>query len=302
MRSRLIGLLGFLLCSNLFAQDLEPRRWTEIPVGKQVIGAGYAFSFGDVFFDPILQVEDATIEINTLIASYVLPVRIGSKLGRIDATIPFVFEHWEGMLSDVPTTLNRTGFADPRIRFSLNIIGASAEESKKLREYIAENPVRTTVGLSVAVTLPLGQYFDDKLINLGQNRFVIRPQAGMIHTWNTWSFELTASTFIITDNSDFYGGMKKEQSPIFAIQSHLIKRFKPGYWASISAGYGSGGGATIDGQSMDDRRVNLLGSLSVGIPLAKNQGTKIAYIRTQALEDIGADVNSFVIGWSYMIN
>jgi len=209
LRGLIFAIIGFLLSNSLFGQDLEPRRWTEIPIGNHVIGGGYAFSFGDVFFDPILQVEDATIEVNTIIASYILPVRIGNKLGRIDATIPFAFEHWQGLLSDVPTSLNRTGFADPRIRFSVNIIGATAEESKKLREYIAENPVRTTVGISVAVTLPIGQYFDDKLINLGQNRFVIRPQAGMIHTWNKWSFELTASTFIITDNNNFYGGMKK---------------------------------------------------------------------------------------------
>lgn len=212
----------------LFGQDLEPRRWTEIPVGKQVVGAGYAFSFGEVFFDPLLQVEDATIEMNSIAVSYVLPIKIGNKLGRIDATVPFVFEHWEGLLRNIPSSLNRSGFADPRIRFSVNIIGASAEESKVLREYIAEHPVRTTVGLSIAVTLPLGQYFDDKLINIGQNRFIFRPQAGMIHTWNKWSFELTASTLFITNNNDFYGGMKKEQAPIFAIQTHLIKRFKPG--------------------------------------------------------------------------
>lgn len=302
MRGLIFAIIGFLLSNSLFGQDLEPRRWTEIPIGNHVIGGGYAFSFGDVFFDPILQVEDATIEVNTIIASYILPVRIGNKLGRIDATIPFAFEHWQGLLSDVPTSLNRTGFADPRIRFSVNIIGATAEESKKLREYIAENPVRTTVGISVAVTLPIGQYFDDKLINLGQNRFVIRPQAGMIHTWNKWSFELTASTFIITDNNNFYGGMKKEQKPIFAIQSHLIKRFKPGYWASVSAGYGTGEEATIDGQSKDDKRVNFLGALSLGFPLTKKQGAKIVYIRSQAIGDIGSDVNSFVLGWSLMMN
>ena len=165
-------------------------------------------------------------------------------------------------------------------------------------EYIAEHPVRTTVGISIAVTLPLGQYFDDKLINLGQNRFVIRPQAGMIHTWNKWSFELTTSTLFITNNNNFYGGKKKEQAPIFAAQSHLIKRFKTGYWASLSVGFGSGGKSTIDGQSMDDRRVNLLGAISLGVPLSRSQGAKIAYIRSEAL----GDVNSFVLGWSYMIN
>ena len=295
--------IAILWCgSTLFAQDLEPRRWTELPVGVQVVGAGYAFSFGDVEFDPILQVEDATVEVNTLIASYVLPIRIGKKLGRIDAMVPFKLAHWEGLLSDVPTSLNRSGFSDPRIRMSINIIGVSAEESKNLVEYFKEHPVRTTVGFSVAVTLPLGQYFDDKLINLGQNRFIIQPQAGLVHTWNKWSFEFTASTFIFTNNNNFFNDTKKEQHPVIAVQSHLIKRFKPGYWAAISAGYGNGGESIIDHQQINDARADLLGAISFGFPLSKGHGGKFAYIRSQTLKEIGSDVNTFTIGWSYLIN
>ena len=56
-------LLSLLLLSfgPVAAQDLEPRRWTVFPAGLNVVGAGYARLEGDVSFDPVLQVEDATV-------------------------------------------------------------------------------------------------------------------------------------------------------------------------------------------------------------------------------------------------
>ncbi len=49
-------------CNNaLFAQDVEPRRWSSLPLDAKFIGAGYAFTFGDVSFDPQLGVQDATV-------------------------------------------------------------------------------------------------------------------------------------------------------------------------------------------------------------------------------------------------
>lgn len=294
-------LIAFLIGNTIIAQDIEPRRWTELPLGTQTVGAGYAYSFGDVFFDPLLQVEDATVEINTIIASYVRSIRIGTKLGRIDVLIPFNFADWEGQLSGASASLNRTGFSDPRIRFSLNLVGVSAIESNELRDYVMEHPVRTTIGVSVALTLPLGQYFDEKLINLGQNRFIIRPQAGMVHTWRKWSFELTVSTFLFSHNTNFFSGSNREQHPIFAFQSHLIKRLKPGFWASISAGYGVGGESLVNDLPNNDVRADLLAALSFGFPIGKNQGAKIAYIRSQTMNDIGSDLNTFALGWSLII-
>ena len=41
------------------AQDLEPRRWTPLPAGLNVVGAGYIATRGDVFLDPVLLVEDS---------------------------------------------------------------------------------------------------------------------------------------------------------------------------------------------------------------------------------------------------
>jgi hypothetical protein len=292
-------LLFFFICSStLNAQDIEPRRWTPMPLGVHVIGAGYGSQTGTLYFDPALQVQDATVDVNVMVLQYFQPFKLGNKLARLDVLIPYSFAKWEGLLAGAPTTVNRNGFADPRIRMSLNLIGPDALDAKGIKEYYIANPVNTSFGVSLAITLPFGEYFEDKLLNLGQNRFIFRPQVGMVHNWGLWSYELTSSVFIFTNNNDFYNNQTRRQDPLFAVQTHLIRRFKNRMWASISAGYGVAGESSINNIDKNDNRSDVLGAVSFGFPILKSQGIKLSYLRTQTFNDIGADTNTFAFGWN----
>lgn len=282
------------------AQDIEPRRWTPLPLGTHVISAGYGYTQGEIIFDPLLQVEDATVSINIIGLAYLRPFKLGNKLARLDVLMPLSTARWEGLLAGVSTTVKRNGFADPWIRLSVNVIGAQAMEPKEMQEYIGSHPVNTTVGVSIAVTLPLGQYFEEKLLNLGQNQFVLRPQVGIVHKWKSWSYELTGSVFLYTNNNNFSNGSSKKKDPVFAMQTHLIRRLKKN-WASLSAGYGLGGQSIVNKQPNDDNRGDILGALSFGFPLMKKQTLKFAYVRSQTLKNIGANTNSFALVWSAIL-
>lgn len=287
-----------LFSSKAFAQDIEPRRWTPLPLKSNFIGVGYGYTNGKIFFDPVLDVEDATVEGNALVISYVRPFKIGKKLARFDVMLPYTIVRWEGSLGGVPESISRNGFADPRLRFSVNIIGPSAMDAKELQEYMVAHPVHTVVGASLAVTLPLGQYYDDKLLNLGQNRFIFRPQIGFVHTWRKWSYELTGSAFIYTNNNNFFNGSTRKQDPIFAFQTHLIRRFNQGFWSSLSLGSGLAGQSIVDNQPKKDKQENIMGAISVGFPILKKQAVKFFYIRSQTLSNIGGDTNSLGVAWS----
>ena len=291
--------LIFLLNSSLFAQDIEPRRWNNLPLGTQVAGLGYAYSFGDVFFDPLLQAEDVDVRVHSLVAAFVHPFRIGKRPARVDLLLPFSFARWEGLLSGEPASAERNGMADPRIRLSYHITGPPPMNPKEMREYLAQHAKYTTFGVSLAVSLPLGQYNDERLLNLGLNQFVFRPQIGLLHNWGLWSFELTASVFLFTDNNDFFNDGNKRQDPLFAAQAHLIKRFKSRSWVSVSTGFGQGGQSVVNRQPNDDVRANFLASASYGYPLGPKQSLKFTYIRSETLKDIGADTNNLILGWTF---
>ncbi len=288
----------FLLGTKGFSQDIEPRRWTPLKLGTHILGAGYGNTSGKILFDPLLQAEDVTFNNSAIALQYIHPFKIGNKLARLDVLIPFSIAHWEGLLSGVPTTVNRNGFADPRIRLSVHLIGLHAMGPKEMREFLISHPIRTSFGASIAVSLPLGQYFEEKLLNLGQNQFIFRPQIGMVHYWGNWSYELTGSVFLYTKNTNFSEGKNKKKDAVFAMQTHLVKRFKSGMWASLSVGYGLGGQSIVNNQPNNDERADILGACSFGFVLTKKQTVNLSYIRTQTLKDIGADLNSFVLSWS----
>jgi len=276
-------------------QDIEPRRWTPIPPGLNIIGAAYGRLQGDVFFNPVMLIEDAEVEGHFAAISYVRSFTIVTKLARLDVVLPWQNKRWSGLLDGVPATASRTGLADPHVRLSMILAGAPA--SGNSQEASASSS--TVVGAAVSMSIPMGEYLEDKLLNLGQNRFVIRPQIGVLHTRGKWSYELTGSVFLFGDNDEFYGGSKLEQDPLYAAQAHLIRVFdERGSWVALSAAYGWNGQSTIDGNAVDDSRRLILSALAVGVPIGNSQGLKFAYIRTRTKTDTGADLDSLSIGWS----
>lgn len=300
LKSLVILLLLSCAATVALAQDIEPRRWTNLPLGVKAAGVGYVYTSGDVLFDPLLEVEEATVTAHTAIASFVYPFRIGKKFARVDVIVPFSNALWEGTIQDEAVSRNPTGLVDPKIRMSYHILGPPALKPKELKEYLTEHPVYTTLGVSLTISLPLGQYSEDKLINLGLNQFFFRPQIGVAHNWGLWSVELDVSAYIYTKNDNFFNDGTKDQEPLFAAQGHLIKRFKSGIWASVSAGYGLGGASRINRLSKDDERSNLLNSASLGLPIGKRQSAKVVYIYGQTLTNVGSNTHSVVLAWSIL--
>ena len=74
--------------------------------------------------------------------------------------------------------------------------------------------MRTIVGASVTVAAPLGQYEDAKLLNLGSNRWAVKPEIGLSRAAGRWLVEVMAGIWLFTDNPDLSGGRTREQDPI----------------------------------------------------------------------------------------
>ena len=126
----------------------------------------------------------------------------------------------------------------------------------------------------------------------------MRPQLGVLHTRGPWSYELTGSAFIYSDNDDFFVDRRREQDPLYALQTHVVRVFKPGLWASVSYGYGWGGRSAIDGDDKRDERGDELFALSVGVPLSTKQSVKLALVRARTGNQAGADTDTVSLGWS----
>ena len=301
-RIMITTLLAIFLCllpiDRARSQDVEPRRWTALPVGVNVIGVAYAYSTGDIAFDPVMLVEDATLDLDTLVVTYARTFGLLGRSARLDMVVPWQHGTWEGVLDGMPARAVRTGLADPQFRLSINLYGAPAAGMEEFKKRAMTQPVNTIVGAGISVSVPLGEYFEDKLLNIGQNRYIIRPQIGVLHTRGLWSYELTGSTFHYTDNDDFFGGNKLEREPVRALQAHIIRVFKPGLWASLSAAYGWRGESTVNGVASDNDKSDYLLALSFGFPVTRSQGVKMVYMRSQTRRITGANLDTLALAWS----
>jgi hypothetical protein len=164
-----------LSAGGVAAQDVEPRRWTALPVGTTVVGVGVIRGAGDVAFDPMLKLEGTTVETTTTVVSIVQAFDLLGQTARFDVRLPHQHSHWEGLLEGAPRAADRRGLAHPRLRLSVNVLGSPALSGNEFQAYGASRPVNTIAGAALAVTLPLGEYEDDRLLNLGSNRFALTP-------------------------------------------------------------------------------------------------------------------------------
>jgi len=235
----LLGLgLGATPCH---AQDIEPRRWSHLPLDTNFLGVGYAYTSGDIFLNPVLQIEDGKFDMNTYALKYIRSFALFDKSARIDITQNYQSGDWSGLQAGQPISTARDGWADTTVRFAINLLGAPPLAGKEFADYRAHADCETIIGAGLAVDLPTGQYFDDKLINLGNNRFAFRPQLGLVHQRGKWTGELTTSARFFTDNEDFFNGKHLQEDPVYFVQGHLIYNFTPGLWLSASMGYFFGG-------------------------------------------------------------
>ena len=281
------------------ADELDPRRWTHLPINTNFFGTAYAYTDADISIDPVLKLEKVTMEMHTWAAKYIRTFALFDKTARIDLFQAYQEGRWSGKLDGVSTSIRRSGLSDTFLRFSINLYGAPPLEDKKYAAYRAKTKVETIVGAGLSVQLPTGDYMDDKLINLGTNRFTFRPQVGVIHSRGKWSLETTTFVALYTDNNDFFNGQRLEQDPLYTIHSHLIYTFRPGLWAGISGGYDYGGQSTVAGDKKDDRKQNLIWALSFGFPINRHLGVKLVYIGTRTQESTGLDSDSFSMGLSW---
>jgi hypothetical protein len=236
------------------AQELAPRIYWPAPVGTNVIVLGYQRNSGDILIDPSLPITGVESEIDNLAVSYQRYFNLFGRTAAAQFNLPYADGYTEGMVDGEFRQRHTAGLTDPRLRIMINLHGAPAMDAAGFQALRADP--KTIIGASLQVQAPTGAYDSDRLINLGTNRWAVKPALGMIVPLHpNWLFEMELGTWFFSDNDDFLGETR-EQKPIVAAEVHLIKRFRPGFWASLDANYYTGGETRVGSNFSDDLQRN----------------------------------------------
>lgn len=266
------------------AQDLEPRAYANTPVGMNFLVAGYAYTAGDVLTDPTLPIENAKVTAHATVLAYARSFELLGQSGKVDVMLPWVWVDGQATIDGTVHDRSVSGLSDPRIRVSWNFVGAPALTLEEYRGWHQD----TILGVSLAIFAPLGQYDDDRLLNIGTNRWAFRPEIGMSKAVGKFVGELSAAVSFYTDNDDFFGGHERSQDPLFSLQGHLLYTFPYGIWASFDSTFYGGGRSATDGVPAREDLQNVRVGATLALPLGRHYSLKL-YGSTGAYTSSGSD-------------
>ena len=274
------------------AQDVQPRVYAPAPTGLNVLTLGYAYSSGAMLFDKTIPIENVQADIHSFNAAYSRSTALFGKAGRFDVAVPLVSGAWEGEVLEQAQSTSRFGMGDPVLRYALFITGAPALSPE---EFAVFRP-KTIVGITMRVTLPLGEYDSSKVINLGSNRWVFSPQVGLWHAVGPFTFEAYAGVWFFTDNKAFFGSQVRTQEPLYTFQLHASYVFPSGIWIAASTRQSLGGAVTVDdGDRLDPESNNRVG-LSFSIPVGPRYFIKLL-ATTGVTASVGNDYDTLALAW-----
>jgi hypothetical protein len=268
------------------AAELEPRAYSNAPVGLNFLIAGYAKSEGGLSTDPASPIQDAHLNINTGVLAYARSLDVGGKSGKIDIIMPFSDLSGTALVGGQPAERQVSGLNDARFRFSVNFIGAPALSMQEFASYQQD----LIVGASVQVSAPVGQYDPSRLVNIGTNRWFFKPDIGISKALGAFTLELSTGVFFFTINHDYYGGVSFKQDPVYTTQAHITYSFGGGVWAALDATYDFGGRTTVNGVQNDDAMENSRFGATLALPLNRNYSAKL-YASSGVSTRTGSDYN-----------
>ncbi len=279
-----------------FAHEFAPRAYWPAPKGTNVLVVGYQYSGGDIVADPSLPIAGMESDINLALVSYLRTLSLFGRTTNLQFNLPYTRGSTEGFAEGEFRNRHISAVADASVRLSVNLRGAPTMDADGFQALRAKP--RTIVGASLMIQAPTGEYEPDKLINAGTNRWGVKPALGVIWPARpSWLLEFELGAWFYSDNNNFLQ-QTRQQDPILSSEFHLVKRMRPGFWASLDLNYYVGGRTTVDHIERSDLQRNSRIGVTVVFPFKRRHAIRIA-ISKGIVTESGGDFESFSLNYAY---
>jgi hypothetical protein len=266
-----------LLPLKSWAQADGPRSQVLIPTDVSIVVPAYLHLSGNYSFGGNVLVPGADVDSNVFMVSYLRAFDLAGRYAQIYITPVFGNIDAKGAITPpgtgqpVSANVSTSGLGDAIVNFKIGLVGA---EPLGLKDFGKQNQ-GFHVDALFGLTLPTGDYDEDKPLNLGKNVWAFR--FGLPLVWRLGAVQhptflevIPSATFYSDNSSPTLGADVRTQDALFDIQTHLSRNFTPKFWASLDLRYRSGGETTTDGVADDNRQDVLGGGVSAGYAFTPN--------------------------------
>jgi len=277
------------------AQFTDPRNYQNTPVGINQLELGYAYVHSDTSIDESFIVSGATLNLNQGLIDYTRYFALLHRLAWAEATIPIA--NLSGSIAGTNITGSTTGTGDSAYSVALLLKGGPALTPKQF----ANAETTTSVGLSLSITAPTGQYDPNKLLNLGSDRWSFKPEIGLSTPFGPdqrWVFDAYANTYLYTNNNSYRGVEVLRQRALLGLEAHISYTFNNTIWASLDTRYSFLGATNVSGANQNNSQQNfVVGSELVVAPTARNSFT--FEFAKAAIHKNGPSLTGFAVKYDY---
>ena len=292
----LLFLCAFVMClaPKAQAQTMEPLSYTDSPIGLNFLIAGYSYQTGNVLVDPSLPVKNVKATVDNAFLAYSRILDFWGQSGGLSIVMPYAWVAASGEVFEQQRTVDRTGLTDLTLKLSVNLYGAPALSLKDFGNYHQD----WIIGVSLIVTAPSGQYDQAKLVNIGTNRWSVKPEIGVSKAVAPWTFEAAAGVTFYTDNTEYFGNNTRHQDALFSVQGHAIYNFNRKMWAALDGTYYTGGRTSLNGRLDNDLQSNSRWGGTYAYSLSRHNSAKL-YFSSGVTARTGSEFRIYGIGWQY---
>jgi len=296
-RACLICVFVPILAIPVLAQDLEPRAYSASPVGLNFLVLGFGYSTGAVLFDPTRPISNVKANLNIPTAGYGRTFGLFGRQGLLTARLPYVWGNINGAVLQQSRSVRRSGLADTRVSFSINLRGSPARSPTEFAQLRKRSFI---VGAGLTVSSSTGQYDPTKLINIGTNRWAFKPELGISYPLKKMlDLDLYFGAWLFTHNTDYFPGSKiRREAPIAAAQGHISYTFRPRLWIAADMTWYRGGAATVGHGEPTGEQNNSRAGVTFSMPLGTKQSFKLA-CSAGTTARTGSNFKTLTAAWQY---
>jgi Putative MetA-pathway of phenol degradation len=280
---------------QVYAQFAEAHHYDNAPVGVNQLELAYAYARSDASIDTSLVVADARFDLNQGTFTYTRYFGFLHRAAWVEASVPLA--DLSGSISGTNIQGSTTGSGDSSYAVTALLKGGPALSADQFTDY---QPT-TTVGVSLTISAPTGQYNSNKLLNLGSDRWSFKPEIAVSHPFGSeqkWQCDVYAHAYFFTDNTSYKGREILRQEPLPGLEGHVSYFFVHNAWGSIDALYSFRGATVVDGVHQNDAQQSFMLGSEVNVSLNPRNSLVFQFAKALVHQN-GPALTGFAVKYSY---
>lgn len=277
------------------AQFTDAHNYDNTPVGVNQLELGYAFVHGNASIDTSLVIAGANLNLNQVLIDYTRYFGLFDRLTWVQAALPVA--RLGGSITGSNIESSIAGSGDSSYALAMLLKGGPALSVAQFDNY---RPT-TTVGVSFSFTAPTGLYSADRILNLGSDRWSVKPEIALSHPFGPdqkWQLDVYANAYFYTDNTSYHGREILRQEPLTGLEGHISYSFNDNLWVSLDTRYSFRGATFVDGADQNNAQQNVMVGSEMNLSINSRHSLLFEFVKAAVHQNSPAVVG-FSVKYDY---